>query len=123
GGAPYKCLGHGSHACIKCEFESRAILLSECADAQLDAWQVQPLARTQLAADRDGTFDVVARHALNDELHQTVVEKDSIARLHNTRQRLETHRDALCLSDAVLVREREAVAGHALHRLRFDRSV
>ena len=65
------------------EFESRAILLSKCADTQLDARKIQPLARTQFAADGDGAFHLIARHALHHQLHETVVEENAIAGLHH----------------------------------------
>ena len=53
-------------------------------------------------------FHVVARDALDDELHETVVEKEPVAGLHHARQRLEAHRDALRVADDVFIREREA---------------
>ena len=77
-------------------------MVGERADAEVDARQVEPLARAQLAADRDPAVHVVARDALDDQLHQAVVEEEPVARLHHLRQRLEAHRDALRVADDVL---------------------
>ena len=82
-------------------------MLGERADAELDARQIQPFARTQLAADRDDALHIVALDALDDELHEAVVEKEPVARFHHARQRLEAHRDALRVADDVFIRQRE----------------
>ena len=113
-------LAHRVHARAERKLQARAVVLGERADAEVDARQIQPLARTQLTADRDRAFHVVARDALDDELHETVVEKEPVPRLHHARQRLEAHRDALRIADDVFIREREAVARHELDRLRRD---
>ena len=113
-------LAHRVHARAERELQARAIVLGERADAEIDARQVQSLARTQLAADGDRAFHVVAGDALDDELDEAVVEKEPVARLHDARQRLEAHRDALRVADDVFIREREAVARHELNRLRLD---
>ena len=111
-------LAHRIHASAERELQARAIVLGKRADAEIDAGQVQSLARTQLAADGDRAIHVVARDALDDELHETVVEKEAVARLHHARQRLEAHRDALRIADDVFVRQREVVARHEMNRLR-----
>ena len=62
------------------ELQAGAVVFGERADAEIDARQVEPLARTQLAADGDRALHVVARDALDDELHQAVVEEEPVAR-------------------------------------------
>jgi hypothetical protein len=49
-------------------------------DAQLDTRQIQALARAEFAADGDLTLDITARHVLDDQLHQAVVQEQTVAR-------------------------------------------
>ena len=50
----------------------------------------------------DGAVDIVARHALHDQLDQAVVEKELVARLHHPGQPFEAHRDPALVADDVL---------------------
>ena len=88
-------LAHGVHAVLEREFQAGAVVVGERADAEIDARQVEALPGTQLAADRDFALDIVARHALDDQLHQAVVEEEPVARLHDLGQPIEAHRDPL----------------------------
>ena len=88
-------LAHRVHAVLQGEFQAGAVVVGERADAEIDARQVEALPGTQLAADRDFAVHVVACHALDDELHQAVVEEEPVARLHDPGQPLEAHRDTL----------------------------
>jgi hypothetical protein len=57
---------------------------------------------------------------IHDELHEPIVEKEPIARLHHARQRLEGHRDPPRIADNIFIRQRKLVARHKLNRLRLD---
>ena len=97
-------LAHRVNAFSERKLKARAVVFGERADAEIDAGKVQSFARTQFAADRDGAFHVVPDDAIDDELHETVVKKKAIARLHHARQLLEGHRDALRIPDDVFTR-------------------
>ena len=86
------------------KLQAGAVVLCESADAEIDAREIQSLAANELAADRNRAFHVVARDMFDHELHQTVIEKEPVARLHHARQRLETHRDAVRIADNVFIR-------------------
>ena len=75
--------------------------------------RLRPFSGSQLAADGDFALHVVARHALDDQLHQAVVEEEPVARLHHARQPLEAHRDPVRVADDVLAGQRESCARHA----------
>jgi len=68
---------------------------------KFNARQVQSFPRTQLAADGYLALNVVAQDALDDELHQPVIEEQAVARLHGLGQLREAHRNALGVSDHV----------------------
>ena len=113
-------LAHGVHAVLERELQAGAVVVGERADAEIDARQIEALPGTQFAADRDLALDIVARHALDDQLHQAVVEEEPVARLHDLGQPLEAHRDPLRVADDVLAGQREVLAGQQLDRLRLD---
>ena len=94
-GGLHERLAHRVHARLERELQAGAVVVGERADAEIDARQVEALPGTQLAADRDLAVDIVARHALDDQLHQAVVEEEPVARLHDLGQPLEAHRDPL----------------------------
>ena len=91
-------------------------MLGERADTEIDAREVQSFARTQLTAESDDAFDVVAHNTLDHELHKAIVQINPIAWLHYARQRLETHRDALRIADNVFICKREMRARRELNR-------
>ena len=62
----------------------------------------------------------VACHALDDQLHQSVVQEQPVARLHDLGQSRKAHRDPLGVADDVLAGQREGVAGEQLDRFRLD---
>ena len=95
-------------------------MLGKGADSQVNSGEVQAFARTELAPDSDDAFDLVARHLLDHELHETVVEKEPVPRFHHARQGLEAHRDALLITDDLFVREDETIARNEIDRLRRD---
>ena len=110
-----------STPCSEREFQARAVVVGERADAEIDARQIEALPGTQFAADRDRALDVVARHALDDELHQAVVEEEPVARLHDARQRIEAHRDpAAALPTMSSLVSVKLSPGTQLDRLRLD---
>src|SRR4051794_5017040 len=61
------------------ELEAFTIPLRKCADAEVDARQVQSLARTQLAANGDCAMHVIACDAVDHQLHQSVIQKEAVA--------------------------------------------
>ena len=95
-------------------------MFGEGADAEINSGKIQSFARTQLAADRDRALNVVARDAIDHELHEPVVQVKAIARLHHARQVGEAHRNAPRISDDVFTRQAEMIARRKLNRLGFD---
>ena len=88
-------LAHGVHPVPEREFQTGAVVVSKRTDAEGNARQIEALPGSQFAADRDFALNIVARHALDDQLHQAVVEEEPVARLHDLGQPIEAHRDPL----------------------------
>src|SRR5262249_38943264 len=86
------------------ELQTGAIMLRKGADPKINAWEIQPFARPQLAANNNGALHVVACHPFDHELHETVVEKNLVAGLHHARQLLEACRGALPVANDVVTR-------------------
>ena len=120
GGGFHERLAHRVHAVGERELQAGAVVIGEGADAEVDARQVEALPGAQFAADGDLAVDVVARDALDDQLHEAVVEKQPVARFHHPGQRLEAHRNPPRVADDVLAGQGEGFAGHELDRLRLD---
>ena len=113
-------LAHRVHAVLQREFETGAVVFGERADAQVDARQVQPLAGAQFATHDHFALHVRAGNALDDELHEAVVEEQPVAWLHHLWQPRETHRHALGGADDVVAGQDEPVVGPQLDRLGVD---
>ncbi len=104
------------------ETQALAVAGGERRNAQVDAGQVQTLARAQFAARHHPAEHVLARHALNLELDQSVVEEQGGARPNDPRQAREVHRRAAGVPDRLPGGQGELVAAAQLDRLTGDRA-
>ncbi len=87
------------------------------ADAQVDSRQIQPLARTQLAPDKQSTLDVVAFDLHHLQLNAAVVQEQDVALLDDCGQTREVHEDTLLIADDFVRGQRECIAPLQLDRL------
>ena len=65
-------------------------------------------------------MNLAADDPLDRQLHQTVVQEDSVTALYDARQVLEAHRHALRRAQGLFYSPDEALAGMQLHGLGFD---
>ena len=91
----------------------------ERADAEFNARQIEPLARTQLAADSNGALHVIARDPLDPELHEAIVEKNPVIRFHHARHASKLI-EAPRIANDFLIREHEMRARREMNRFRID---
>src|SRR5258705_183604 len=75
----HKGLAYRVHAILESEFQTRPVMLCESADTQINARQIETLFGAQFTADLDFALNIVAGNSLDNELDQTIIEKEAVA--------------------------------------------
>src|SRR5215469_16224896 len=71
-------LAHSVNSLLQRKFEASTVVVCEGTDTESDSGQIQALFGAQFATDRHLAMDFAASDSLDHQLHQTVVQEESV---------------------------------------------
>jgi hypothetical protein len=115
-------LAYSIDATAQGEFQAPAIVFRESVDSQVDARKVESFARAKFPTHNCLAMNLSTGDALYLELHQAIVQEETVPGFHHAWQRLKTHRSSSVVTNDIFAGKSEGIAHLQSNGLRFDSS-
>src|SRR5262249_16203656 len=118
----HKRLADGVDAAAQSKLKAFPVVIRKGRDAKVNAWKIEALTRAKFAADGNSATPLRALDLVDEQLHQSVVQKQPITRFNHVGERFEAHGGPLGIAGDVFAGQGKRITGYEVDGIGVDGS-